>query len=83
MVFDSPRDRAGGRTHLAPMEIAHHCLLTAREKIELLDDLKTRAGQAADERYGYSAEEVDQAITEVRMGSQNGEQTQTVLFGDD
>lgn len=82
MVFDSLRERAGGRTHLAPMEIAHHCLLTAREKIELLDDLKTRADQAADEGYSYSAEEVDQAITEVRLGSQTGQQTQTVLFGD-
>lgn len=84
MIFDSLRDRAGGRTHLAPMEIAHHSLLTAREKIELLDDLKTRAGQADanDERYGYSAEEVDEAIAEVRLGSQRGEQTKTVLFGD-
>jgi hypothetical protein len=66
------------------MQIAHHSLLTAREKIELLDDLKTRAGQPPerDDGYGYSAEEVDEAITEVRMGSQRGEQTQTVLSGD-
>lgn len=84
MVFDSLQARTGGQTHLAPMEIAHHSLLTAREKIELLNDLKTRAGHptGVDETTGYSAHEVDEAINEVRLGSQRGEQTQTVLFGD-
>lgn len=84
MIFDSLRDRAGGRAHLAPMEIAHHTLLTAREKIELLDDLKMRstACEKVADGYGYSAEEVDAAIAEVRMGTQNGEPTRTVLFGD-
>ena len=35
MVFDSLKQRMGGGDQLNPMQIAHHTLFTAREKIEL------------------------------------------------
>ena len=40
MAFDSLQDPAGGKDALMPMQIAHHALLTAREKLELLTRLK-------------------------------------------
>jgi len=66
------------------MGIAHNSLFTAREKLELLNQLKadaTGAGQEGDD-LGFDAEEVDQAIAEVREGVQNGVGADTVLKGD-
>lgn len=84
MVFDSLRDRVGGRDNLNPMRIAQNSLFTAREKLELLNQLKadvTGAQQEGDE-LGFSAEEIDRAIAEVREGVAKGVGTQTVLKGD-
>lgn len=84
MVLDSLVARMGGRSQLSPMQIAHHTLFTAREKIDLLNKLKAEAsGSTANEDgVGYSPEEIDEAIAEVRMGTQNGEPAATVLGGD-
>lgn len=84
MVFDSLKDRMGGRNNLSPMQIAHNSLFTAKEKIELLNQLKadvTGAQQEGDE-LGLSADEIDAAIAEVRSGVENGVGAQTVLRGD-
>ena len=84
MVFDSLRDRMGGHDNLTPMAIAHNSLFTAKEKIELLNQLKadvTGASQEGDEM-GFDPEEIDQAIAEVRQGVQDGVGTDTVLKGD-
>lgn len=84
MVFDSLRNRMGGQDNVTPMGIAHNSLFTAREKIELLNQLKadvTGAGQEGDE-LGFAPEEIDDAIAEVRQGVQNGVGTGTVLKGD-
>jgi len=84
MVFDSLRDRMGGHDTVSPMGIAHNSLFTAKEKIALLHQLKadaTGASQEGDE-LGFDAEEIDQAIAEVRLGVQNGVGTDTVIKGD-
>lgn len=84
MVFDSLRDRMGGRANLSPMQVAHNSLFTAKEKIELLNQLKaevTGVQQKGDE-LGFDAEEVDAAIAEVREGVENGVGAGTVLKGD-
>ena len=84
MVFDSLRDRMGGHDNLTPMQIAHNTLFTAKEKIELLNQLKanlTGVQQEGDD-VGFDAEEVDAAIAEVRQGVQDGVGTETVLKGD-
>ena len=84
MVFDSLRDRMGGHDNLTPMQIAHNSLFTAKEKIELLNQLKanlTGVQQEGDD-VGFDAEEVDAAIAEVRQGVQDGVGTETVLKGD-
>lgn len=83
MVFDSLRDRMGGNNNLSPMQIAHNSLFTAKEKIELLTQLKanvTGARQEGDE-VGLDAEEIDAAIAAVRQGVENGVGTHTVLKG--
>ena len=84
MVFDSLRDRMGGHDNLTPTQIAHNSLFTAKEKIELLNQLKanlTGVQQEGDD-VGFDAEEVDAAIAEVRQGVQDGVGTETVLKGD-
>lgn len=82
-MLDAPEQRMGGRDRLLPMEIAHHSLFTAREKIELLTRLKAEVtNERADPlALGFSPEEIDRAIEEVKLGAQNGEGTETVLPG--
>ena len=84
MVFDSLRDRIGGHDKLTPMGIAHNSLFTAKEKIELLNQLKAEVTGASQEGtdLGFDAEEIDDAIAEVRQGVQSGVGTETVLKGD-
>jgi hypothetical protein len=84
MVFDSPMQRLGRKDNVTPMQIAHHPLFTAREKIDLLNTLKAEAtGIALDEdELGFSPEDIDEAIEEVRIGVQNGQGAETVLRGD-
>ena len=84
MIFDSLRDRMGGHDNLTPMQIAHNTLFTAKEKIELLNQLKANltGAQQEGENVGFDAEEVDAAIAEVRQGVQDGVGTETVLKGD-
>lgn len=83
MAFDSLKDRVGGQDNVTPMEIAHHTLFTAKEKIELLNQLKADATVAAREgRAMPDADEIDAAIAEVRQGVQDGVGMDTVLRGD-
>lgn len=84
MVMDSIESRAGGKNALTPKQIAHHPLLTASEKVELLQNLKAQVTGAMenDLDLGFSPAEIDAAIEEVKLGAQDGEQTETVLGGD-
>jgi len=84
MAFDTLSDRMGGRDNVTPMRIAHNTLFTAREKLELLQQLKADAAVAEQEGapLGFDAEEIDQAIEEVRQGVQDGIGSSTVLRGD-
>ena len=84
MVFDSLRDRMGGQDNVTPMGIAHNSLFTAREKIELLNQLKADVTGATQEgkELGLDPEEIDQAIAEVRRGVQSGVGTETIVKGD-
>ena len=84
MAFDSLKDRVGGQDNVTPMEIAHHTLFTAKEKIELLNQLKADATVAAQEgrEIAVDADEIDSAIADVRQGVQDGVGADTVLKGD-
>jgi hypothetical protein len=84
MVFDSLRDRMGGKDNVTPMGIAQNSLFTAKEKIELLNQLKSDVTGASQEgtELGFAPEEIDEAIAEVRRGVQSGVGTETVFKGD-
>jgi len=84
MIFDTLKQRMGGKDQLTPMQIAHHPLFTARDKIALLHQLKAEATGAPVEgaSVAYEPEEIDQAIAEVRDGVESGVGTETVLKGD-
>jgi hypothetical protein len=84
MVFDSLRDRMGGHDNVTPMSIAHNSLFTAKEKIELLNQLKADVAGTTQEgkEIGFDPEEIDEAIAEVRQGVQSGVGSETVVKGD-
>jgi hypothetical protein len=84
MSLDSAESRAGGRDGLSPMQIAHHPLFTAREKIELLNEIKAEVTgrEPNPDNLGFSPDEVDEAIAEVKHGVQDGVGAETVLRGD-
>lgn len=77
-MLDSLLKRAGGRGNVNPMQIAHNTLLTHREKIDLLTQLKTEMAKQ-EESAEFSAEELDIAIQEVRIASQNNDGSHTIL----
>jgi hypothetical protein len=84
MAFDTTEPRMGGKANFTPMQIAHHTLFTAKEKLDLLNQIKaevTGTVQNEDE-LGFSPADVDEAIAEVRLGAQHGEETRTVIWGD-
>jgi hypothetical protein len=82
-VLDSDKNRAGG-DRLTPLQIAHHPLFTAHEKIRLLQELKAEVTgvEPNEDDLGFSAGEIDEAIAEVRLGAQDAVGTDTVLRGD-
>lgn len=84
MVFDSLRARMGGHDNLSPMQIAHNTLFTAKEKIDLLHQLKAdvTSANANGDDLGFTAEEIDAAVDEVRTGVQNDVGSDTVFKGD-
>ena len=84
MPLDSSDPRIAGPDNLTPMQIVHHPLFTAKEKLDLLNRIKAEVSGAVqnEDKLGFSPDEVDEAIAEVRLGAQNGEQTRTVIWGD-
>jgi hypothetical protein len=67
VAIDSGEEHVSGEM-LTPMSIAHHTLFTAREKLDLLQQIKsevTSTGEG-DSYRGFSPEEIDEAIEEVR-----------------
>jgi hypothetical protein len=72
MELDATERRAA-RT--SPMQIAHNPLFTAREKIELLNELKAEvAGEAANpDGLGYDPAEIDAAIEQIKLEVQRGD----------
>jgi len=80
MALD-PTERHEAKT--SPMQIAHNPLFTAREKIDMLNELKAEiAGDAANpDHLGYDPEEIDAAIAEIRMEVQNGQRPDVSVTG--
>lgn len=83
MAIDSEA-RMGGRSGFTPMQIAHHTLFTAKEKLDLLHHIKAEVTGTVqnEDDLGFSPQEIDEAIAEVKLGAQHGEQTRTVIWGD-
>ena len=59
----------------SPMQIAHNPLFTAREKIDLLHQLKAEViGEAKNpDDLAFDPEEIDRAIETIRLEVQNGD----------
>ena len=84
MVFDTLKQSMGGTDQLNPMQIARHTLFTAREKFDLLNQLKAEAtgAQVEGDPVAFEPEEIEMAIAHVRDGVARGVGTETVLKGD-
>ena len=80
MALD-PTERHEAKT--SPMQIAHNPLFTAREKIEMLNQLKAEVTgeQANPDQLGYDPEEIDAAIAEIRQEVQDGTRPEPSIVG--
>ena len=68
----------------SPMQIAHNPLFTAREKIEMLNELKAEVTghEANPDHLGFEPEEIDAAIAEIRQEVQDGTRPTVSIAGD-
>ena len=82
MALDAT-ERSEART--SPMQIAHNPLFTAREKIELLNELKAEVtGEVANpDDLAYDPAEIDAAIEEIKLEVQRGERPLPSFVEDD
>ncbi len=78
MAFGSPEGQRSGPDQLTPMQIARNSLFTAREKLDLLKELKADAGAS----FGFTSGEIDDAIAHVHRDVQDGMGTQTGSKGE-
>lgn len=80
MALD-PTERHEAKT--SPMQIAHNPLFTAREKIEMLHELKAEVtGETANpDQLGYDPEEIDAAIAEIKLEVQEGTRPEISIVG--
>ena len=71
MAMDATESR---EARTSPMQIAHNPLFTAREKIDLLNQLKAEVtGETSNpDDLGYDPEEIDAAIQEIKLEVQDG-----------
>ena len=84
MAFGNLEGQIMGRDNLTPMQIAQHSLFTAREKLDLLHQLRADAAGAEAEGHalGFASREIDEAIAHVHRGVQDGVGTETAFKGD-
>ena len=84
MAMHDVPTQAEAPTALMPMQIAHHPVLTAREKLDLLTRLRAQVTRALEnsEDLGLSPSEIDQAIDEVKLDVENGIGEETILRED-
>jgi hypothetical protein len=84
MGFDGPNQQADRQDGISPSAIAHNDLFTAKEKIELLSQMKADLTVAQQEGLepAFSLEEIDRAIAEVRQDIEEGHGTETLSRGD-
>ena len=84
MTINRKAQDMDGKDSFTPMQIAHHSLFTAREKLELLNKIKSAVSGVlySEAELGFAPEEIDRAIAEVRLAAQNVEHTRTVIWGD-
>lgn len=84
MAFERAETPPGGKASFTPMQIAHHELFTAKEKLDLLYRIKAEVTGAVQNEndLGFSPEDIDEAIAEVKLDAQHGEETRTVIWGD-
>ena len=84
MGLDSPDEHASQRDSVSPGVIAHNDLFTAKEKIELLNQMKADLTVAQQEGLepAFSLEEIDRAIADVRHDVEDGHGTETLSRGE-
>jgi hypothetical protein len=72
MAYDSAANRAESADRFNPMQIARHDAFTAREKLDLLQQVKTEASGSDEKALGFSRDEIDEAIEKVKLDVQRG-----------
>lgn len=84
MALESLSKGMSSDAPLSPMAIASNSLLTAREKLELLQQLKADSdgAQLNGQPGGFPPEDIDEAIAHVHDGIANGVGSKATLKGE-
>lgn len=73
MRAEPAESRRSDRDSLSPMQVAQHPLFTAREKIEMLEEMRAGFSNISDiDGFGFEADEIDVALAEVRLSALSG-----------
>jgi hypothetical protein len=75
MAFEPDNGRADGNVETTPMQIAHHPTFTAKEKMDLLQQLKAEAMSIAEDGVpvAFELSDIDTAIEDVKRRAEEGE----------
>lgn len=84
MGSDGQSDDGNRQGSISPSAIAHNNLFTAKEKIDLLSQMKADLSVAQQEGLepAFALNAIDQAIAEVRQDVEDGHGTETLSRGD-
>jgi hypothetical protein len=84
MVSEGQSNGGSRQERISPSAIAHNNLFTAKEKIDLLTQMKADLSVAQQEGLepAFSLEAIDQAIAEVRKDIEDGHGTESLSQGD-
>lgn len=85
MAYDTAESRATRSARISPMEIARNALFTAREKLDLLQQLRTEVTAGEELRADFGPDEIDRAIEYVKLDVQrgSGRRSEPMLAGGD
>jgi hypothetical protein len=75
MAFEADNGRADSSVETTPMQIAHHPTFTAKEKMDLLQQLKAEAVSIAEDGVpvAFELSDIDTAIEDVKRRAEEGE----------
>jgi hypothetical protein len=84
MAFETDDGQTDAGVETTPMQIAHHPTFTAKEKMDLLLQLKAEAVSIAEEGMpvAFQLSDIDAAIADVKRSAEEGENAFASMRGE-